>query len=106
MLKRRICIAPTYAAFDELDFLWFTPMPSTVAIDITDIIDILVCTAPEDWQRIYEWDVKRNSAIPLDMDALYPYLAPITLYDEEGNEIGTDPAPRKVPHNWAGWPAL
>lgn len=106
MLKRRIFIAPADADFSDLDFSLVTPMPSTLTVDDTVIIDSLGGTPPEGWQCIYEGDIKGNATIPLDMDALYPYLAPVTLYDEEGNEIGTEPAPRKVPHNWAGWPEV
>ena len=25
------------------------------------------------------------------------------IYDEEGNEIGTEPAPQQLTHGWAGW---
>lgn len=106
MLKRRIFIAPADADFSELDFSLVTPIPNTVQLNDTVIIDSLGGTPPEGWTCIYEGDIKGNTTIPLDMDALYPYLAPTTIYDDEGNETGTEPAERKVPHNWAGWPQL
>lgn len=106
MLKRRIFIAPADADFSELDFSLVTPMPGTLSIDDTVIIDSLGGTPPEGWICIYEGDIKGNASILLDMDALYPYLVPVTIYDEDGNATGTEPAPHAVPHNWAGWPQL
>lgn len=109
MTKRRIYITPANTDLSELSLDLVTPMPGTIELNDQIIIDCVGSDsfqAPQDWTCIYEGDIEGNATIPLNMDALYPFLASIPIYDDDGNQTGTEPAERRVPHNWAGWPAI
>lgn len=34
------------------------------------------------------------------------FVSSATIYNDDGEQIGTEPAPQSLTHNWAGWPQI
>lgn len=106
------------AAILSVDSQFVLPMPGTVVHEGQALVDGLTSDAFDptvmpslglDWTCLYlaQWDGQSETAtdiVPLDIAALAPFLAPIVTYDDEGNVLGSEPAPLSLPHHWAGWP--
>lgn len=97
---------------------WASPMPGTQPHDGRYLADAVTQAdvAPETvealapgWQVLGCWSDTGEAVRQLDLDALAPYLAPVPVFDlsksplDEGFRIGTEPAPLRIPHNFAGW---
>ena len=100
-------------------FAQFTlPMPGTVAHDGQTLVDGIVTDNFDpgvmpalglDWTclGLWYWDehsLHTEEIIPFNLDEFMHYVPDINEYDEEGNIVGSSPAPRQLTHNWAGWP--
>jgi|SRR5690625_989076 len=102
----------------DVGFQYIAPMPNTRVIDGMMVADGIAHSnelTPEDftqlnWQLLYysEWNGKdtftEHQAV--DWNTYMQYVNDTVLYDEEGNQTGTEPAPHQLTHNWAGWPTV
>lgn len=112
--------AEQQAAINSVFTQYVLPMPGTRAHNGTELVDGLVDDAfdpaviadlglPLTVLAIYHWDghaAELTPIVPLTAAALLPYLPDVPVYDEAGNQIGTEPPEPRVPHNWAGLPQI
>lgn len=107
---QRDAIASVFAQF-------VNPMPGTVAYDGRQVVDGITGDNFDPqvmeglglyWECVglWQWDGEGElvNLVPFDGPQFLNYLAPTTVYDEEGNVVDTEPPTLHLPHRWAGWP--
>src|SRR5690625_2987049 len=121
-MRRAIFLLPADTDFEALPeavqqhlqavgFQFIAPMPNTRIIDGMMVADGIAHTdelTPEDFQYL-NWTLLYYSEYPdivhepMGWQTYMQYVQDTILYDDEGNETGTEPASQKLTHNWAGW---
>lgn len=123
-MRRAIFLLPADTDFEALPeavqqhlqdvgFQYIASMPNTRVIDGMMVADGIAHSneltpddfAQLDWQLIYYAEYPDIVHQEVDWEAYMPYVQDTVLYDEEGNEVGTEPAPQRLTHSWAGWDA-
>src|SRR5690625_5205406 len=121
-MRRAIFLLPADTDFEQLPeavqqhlqdvgFQYIAPMPNTRIIDGMMVADGIAHTdeltpddiAQLDGQLIYYAEYPDILYQDVDCATYMQYVKDTVLYDEEGNEIGTEPAPHRLTHGWAGW---
>ena len=121
-MRRAIFLLPADTDFETLPeavqqhlqdvgFQYIAPMPNTKVINGLMVADGIAHTdelTPEDfqglgWQLIYYAEYPDIIHQDADWATYMQYVNDIVLYDEEGEQIGTEPAPQQLTHGWAGW---
>ncbi len=111
--EQRAAIAQVYTQF-------VLPMAGTQPANGKEVVDGLVADTfdpqaiddlelPFDVIGIYQWNGQApelTTIQPISGATLLPHLPDVVQYDEQGEEIGTEPATPHVPMNWAGWPQI
>jgi len=127
-MKRLILKAPEALALTDLTEAqheairvlrgqFVSPMPGTVPHNGYKLMDCVVgdafdeaileqLDAPFEVFAQWQWDGNNDdfeTLTPLPAEMI-DYLPDISIFDEEGNQIGTKPAELRLPHKFAGWP--
>lgn len=125
-MKRCLMTAPEAIEWDDLTdeqqaeisgifSQWVMPMPGTIPTGGLKIIDAVMddrfdpakitdLALPFAIIGLWQWDGGDVAELtPID-SSFWGFLAPVVILDDEGEVIGTEPAPHGIPHGWAGWP--
>lgn len=121
-MRRAIFLLPADTDFEQLPeavqqhlqdvgFQYIAPMPNTRIIDGLMVADGIAHSnelTPEDfaqlnWQLLYYAEYPDTILQDVDWATYMQYVNDTVLYDEEGNEVGTEPAHQNLTHRWAGW---
>lgn len=79
------------------------PVGGRVVLDLMDYPDLAALGGETIGRYGYDGAVLVELQ-PLDLVALEPHLAPVPIYGDDGEQIGTEPAPLRLPVEIAGWP--
>lgn len=121
-MRRAIFLLPADTDFETLPetvqqhlnsvgFQFIAPMQNTKVIDNMMVVDGIARTdglTPEDfaqlnWQLLYYAEYPDIVHQEVDWETYMQYVKDTPIYDEEGNQTGTEPAPQQLTHGWAGW---
>lgn len=103
-MYRVLILAAVDADREEWAFDHCFPMIGTLEKDGQVIVDALMTEVPDD--AYAAWCRQGNVIVPLDAADFTARLAPVVVYDEDGEIISTTPAVLHEPSTWAGWPPV
>jgi len=121
-MRRAVFLLPADTDFEQLPeavqqhlqdvgFQYIAPMPNTRVIDGLMVADGIAHTdelTPEDfaqldWQLLYYAEYPDIVHQEVDWATYMQYVNDTPIYNDDGEQIGTEPAPEKLTHGWAGW---
>src|SRR5690625_2215856 len=121
-MRRAIFLLPADTDFETLPeavqqhlqdvgFQYIAPMPNTRIIDGLMVADGIAHSnelTPEAFQGrggqlLYDAEYTAAVHQPMNWETYMQYVNDTRIYHEDGGQIGTEPAPQRLTHGWAGW---